>query len=358
MEPFDVARVTIGIKADKTRLSRTEIPIRIALANDAAFSKAVTTTVGINYNYDDVPDSSVTENAESSNNVWTFAHGGRPLEAWTRRGDSTNHAWHGADLGTASDESFVSPPINVGDGDFAISFRHRYQFESGAAVPGGPEVFFDGGVFEVSEDGGTTWKDVSTYTDPNYPQTIYPVEDNSNVLRGRKAWAGISPAYPNFDYVSLSFGKALAGKTIKVRFRVASDESAGAPGWDVDNITFGGITNLPFPTIVDDRRACTTAPPPPPPRDGGSGATDAGPRADAGVRTDAGGGPGAGGGGGGGGWNDPGAADAGGNPSTPSGSDDGGGCGCVTSPGAGAGSGPLAFVLGGLAMLLRRRRRG
>ncbi|WP_394849511.1 M36 family metallopeptidase [Pendulispora brunnea] len=346
MGPFEVMEATINVTADRTRLARTSVPIQITLTNDAAASKTLEATANVLYNFDDVPKSSVSDNAESATTAWTFLHGPKPIESWFRTGGTQNHVWHGSDVGVASDESLVSPDLVVGSGDFSVTFDHRFYFESGAAVPGGPEVFFDGAVFELSEDGGTTWKDVSEYIDPKYPLTVYESAEGKNVLSGRKAWAGQSAKYPEYVPVVLKFGKVLAGKTIRVRFRVGCDVSVGAPGWDIDNLTFSGITNLPFPTVVDDRRACVVTTPP-----------DAGTDAGKGGAADGGGGgnPGGGGGGGGGGPTFP-ESDAGSptNPTDPGGGGDDDG-GCATSPVRAPGTQGLALLLGGgLLMFLRR----
>ena len=81
---------------------------------------------------------------------------------------------------------------------------------------------------------------------------------------------------------------AFVGKTVKVRFRIGTDEGTGAPGWDIDNVSFGGpsfssITNTPFGAITNNAGTCS---------DGG---TDGGTTVDAGrdagpdVRPDTGG---------------------------------------------------------------------
>jgi hypothetical protein len=50
--------------------------------------------------------------------------------------------------------------------------------------------------------------------------------------------------------VTLDFGTALAGKKVKLRFRMGSDLNTGAEGWFIDDIAFAGITSTPFATIV------------------------------------------------------------------------------------------------------------
>ena len=60
---------------------------------------------------------------------------------------------HGADIGAVADETLVSPPLNVGmTAPFTIAFDHQYSFEAGPVVPPtGPDVYFDGGVLELSD---------------------------------------------------------------------------------------------------------------------------------------------------------------------------------------------------------------
>src|SRR5690606_11724173 len=95
-----------------------------------------------------------------------------------------------------------------------------------------------------------TWVDVSTYADPGYPGVL---ASSSNPLSNRMGFVGLSPSYPALETVALDLGTALAGQEIRLRFRVGSDSSVGAPGWEIDNIGFTGVTNTPFPGAVDDQ---------------------------------------------------------------------------------------------------------
>ena len=69
--------------------------------------------------------------------------------------------------------------------------------------------------------------------------------------------------------MTLDFGTQLAGMTVKLRFRLGTDAAVGAPGWEIDDVAFAGITNTPFPAQVADRGMCDVGPGPGP---------DAGPR--------------------------------------------------------------------------------
>ena len=149
----------------------------------------------------------------------------------------------------------------------------------------------------------------------------YSGNPNNNVLAGRRAWAGLSTGFANnqFVNVNLDLGTKVAGKAVKVRFRLGTDDGAGAPGWDIDDIAFGGITNKPFGTLADQN--CKAD----------AGVSDGGAR-------DAGGTGGAGGSAGGGG----GAGDD--------------GCSC-SIPGGGSANGMAAMgAMGALMAMLGRRR--
>ncbi|WP_394839014.1 M36 family metallopeptidase [Pendulispora rubella] len=256
--------VSIPISAAPGRTARGHIPLTITVKNDAAaVNKTVTATADINDNYDDVEKASTTDDAESNKEAWSSADDTPRLKAWSRQGTVSAHVWHGDDLGLESDERLVSPDLVVGQDDLVLTFSHRYKFEEDTTP-----TFYDGSVLEVSKDGGATWEDVEHYVDPGYPHTILDEPTFGNALHGRKAFTGTSTGYPNYETKTLNFKKLLAGKTIKIRFRIGTDGAAGAAGWDIDDIKVTGITNLPFPAVTDNKVACGV--------DGGGGPGDGG----------------------------------------------------------------------------------
>src|SRR5947209_14905739 len=62
---------------------------------------------------------------------------------------SPNAAFHN-DPTCVTDNYLVSPSINITSGTAVLDFRNAFNLESG----------FDGGVLEVSTDGGTTFADI------------------------------------------------------------------------------------------------------------------------------------------------------------------------------------------------------
>jgi hypothetical protein len=299
IEPYGAAgTATVGVTARAATPGRTLTTIKVSIANPAA-AGTVTQDVVTLINYDDKANASSSDDVESNvtPTAWTPTQGSITLaeRAWSRDGDATNHYWHGDDTSAFTDELLVSPSLNVSSTvPFVMNFSHRFAFEAGPAVDGGPDVYFDGGVIEISDDNGTTWKDVSTFmVDPGYNHLLYkapttPTPEGgtpdagtgpSNPLAGLPGFGGESPGYPSMLTTTLNFGSQFAGKTIKVRFRIGTDTNGGAAGWDIDNVSFGGsqfssLTNTPFHAIVANAGSCT---------DGGMGMPDAGPRPDAGA---------------------------------------------------------------------------
>ena len=117
-----------------------------------------------------------------------------------------------------------------------------------------PPTFFDGGVIEISRDGGATWEDISTIVEPGYGGTLEL--EGGNALEGRRAFVAQNAAWPLRDTVTLDLGTALAGQTVRIRFRIGTDFNTGDYGWELDNISVQGTTNMPFPALVEDTGIC------------------------------------------------------------------------------------------------------
>ncbi|MDB4945017.1 MAG: Chitinase [Labilithrix sp.] len=278
IDPFGIVKVRIPVSLDPTAAKQQFVPIKITLANAGSLKATVDGTIEPRSNFDIKESSATTDDVESPKPVWTLAHGLEDTPtAWARElktdADGADlsppdYHWVGADLGARADESLVSPALTVSATDaFTISFKHKYAFEFGPSGAGKPSVAFDGAVIEISEDNGATWKDVTTYGGaPGYTQTIYtndpdPTSPDNNPLAGRLGYGG---TLDTLTPVSIDLGNSLAGKTVKVRFRIGSDPASGETGWEIDDIGFAGITNQPFATLVDDASVCKGVPVPVP----------------------------------------------------------------------------------------------
>jgi hypothetical protein len=214
-------------------------------------------TATFRVNYNKVRRSSATESVESPSG-WTITGNPKALpniESWKRRPlSSIEHVFFGPDNNGQTDgvkpslpdeQSLVSPVLQVGSGPFTISWQHRFAFETGN---------WDGGVVEISTDGGATWSPAGAAGAPY--NGVTNAATNAPIGAGRPAFVTRSVGWPGFTTASIDLGTAFANQQVRVRFRTGADDSTGAPGWDIDNIAFGGLVNTPFTSFVPQTGVC------------------------------------------------------------------------------------------------------
>lgn len=230
------------------------LDLTLTLSNPATCETTVTHLAPARGNFDIAPGQRDDAEAPASN--WREHMGAGAPGVWGRAASDQaagTHLYHGDDRGSVTDASFVTPPLQVSAGaPFVLRFEHRYQFETGTS--NGQPVFFDGGLVELSSDGGVTWRDARTLAKPGYTGTIGGGQ--TNPLVGRQAYVGQSPGYPAMQPVTLDFGTSLAGNSVLVRFRIGTDAGVGDIGWDIDAIEASGVDNAPFLTVVPDQAPC------------------------------------------------------------------------------------------------------
>ena len=229
-------------------------------APDLSLPTAYTVEASFRLNYDEVANSATTETFEESSPNWAMV--GDPADVpnvvnWQRRTLTfTDHVAYGPDNNGQIDDtkdslpdeqSLLSPVLSVGAGDLNISFRHRFNFESGG---------WDGGVVEISNDNGATWHDIGTgkYNSVTSSDTDSPLGPNRPAFVNRMSTPAL---WPDFANVTLNPVSGYSNQDVLVRFRTGADSSTGAPGWDIDDIAVTGITNSPFTALVPNRGVCT-----------------------------------------------------------------------------------------------------
>jgi hypothetical protein len=125
-----------------------------------------------------------------------------------------------------------------------LTFRHNFNLEASDVDP---NLGFDGGVLELSTDGGNTFQDIldagGTFLMGGYNRTISP--DRGSPLAGRHAWSGNSNGFITtvVDVNANSFDFVL-------RWRMASDNTGSSEGWRVDTVNISWCQNegCPQPT--------------------------------------------------------------------------------------------------------------
>ncbi|HMU37486.1 MAG TPA: M36 family metallopeptidase [Pseudomonadota bacterium] len=216
----------------------------------------ITTTYSVQGNYDVVAGQSTTDKFSVRNSGWVVEDDEALFaEPWNFvPGSGGDGFWNGPDSDPPSDHRFVSPPIKAGTEGMTLKIKHRYSFERDTSN------FYDGGVLELSDDGGVLWIDIAsvpgvTVTN-GYNATL--VAPSTNPLGGRKAFGGDSTGYATKDWITttVEIGKILASKELRFRFRAGSDDLFGGPGWDIDEVSVSGVVGKPFSSTVTHRGLC------------------------------------------------------------------------------------------------------
>jgi hypothetical protein len=172
-----------------------------------------------------------------------------PSDPWEVEPDPGSHSLTNSFVtdGTGLDEKddrLISPPQDLSPTSQVI-FWHWFVTEE----------TFDGGVLEVSSDGGTNWTDVgeAAFVEGGYNGVI-DTEFGSRIA-GRPAWTGMSASVRIQTRVVANLG-AFAGPNRLVRWRYVGDPLAlgSLPGiaWSIDDVSFTNLAvNCP-PVAVDD----------------------------------------------------------------------------------------------------------
>jgi len=250
---FSSTNLTIPVTLLSTAPRNTVVTINIHVAADFTCDKGGRDiTLTVRTGVDDVPNASIIDHADTRISPWTPT-GATATTVWGPALEAGgNQLFQGSDTDGASDTQFMSPALLVSTTQpFIVKFQHAYNFE--AVAPG---TFFDGGVVELSLNGGATWSDVTAFgVAPGYTGPLFT--GSGNPLAGRQAFSGTSPGFPARSLTTLNFGTVFAGLSVQLRFRIATDASVGAPGWSIDDVEVDGITNTPFPLLIPEPSTCT-----------------------------------------------------------------------------------------------------
>ena len=233
-----VARVPVRL-LDDTPYGETTVRLRIVAPLAARLpERRFEARVRTHY---DLARSSTTDDAEQAPTFgdWSIVEEGPFPERhpahprWRRRSREGNFVYQAAEGYAGYEVGLESPPLHIGSGqDFTIEFDHAYKFDKAPDPVLG--TFKGEGRIQISNDNGETWVDLSALT-------------------GEGTFGGTSSNYPEFRREVFNLGRALSGTTVRVRFFADFVETYAEEyldGWFIDNISFGGVDNLPFTRIL------------------------------------------------------------------------------------------------------------
>jgi len=205
----------------------------------------------ISENFDGVmppalPQRCVATNVQGPPPLWVTSNSGVP----TPPADTLPNAPFIDDLNVISDKRLDFCCFFTFDACCAqLTFRQNFNLE---ASDQDPNLGFDGGVLEISVDGGQTYQDIldagGVFVTGGYNRTIST--DRGSPIAGRRAWSGNSGG---FMTTLVELPEVLPYGVL--RWRMASDNSGSGEGWRVDTVDVTWCQGGP---------SCTPTPPPSP----------------------------------------------------------------------------------------------
>ncbi len=141
-------------------------------------------------------------------------------------------AWFIRDAAVENDQTlFIKNPLTITGTQPVLRFYHWYDTEAGA----------DGGLLEVSKDGGVSWEQVGDKMfREEYPRSL---QYATLVVPFLSAFSGQSSAGTE-DFVATYVDMSdYLGEDIFFRFRFASDDNTPGIGWFIDDVTLMDMRN-------------------------------------------------------------------------------------------------------------------
>src|ERR1044071_1760933 len=179
-----------------------------------------------------LPPGWLATNAQGPPPLWVSSDSGVPVPA----ADTLPIALFVDDPGVVSDKRLDGWPISLyEDASTQLVFRQNFNLEASDLDP---NLGFDGGVLELSTDGGNTFQDIlaagGTFAIGGYNRTTSAYRGSP--IAGRQAWSGNSEGFVT-TVVNLPIFLPLDSR---LRWRMASDTTGSNEGWRVDTVDIVG----------------------------------------------------------------------------------------------------------------------
>lgn len=143
--------------------------------------------------------------------------------------------------GNSVDAALESPEIEIGNTNDATLSFYQIMF---AEEESGTGTAWDGGLVELSDDGGATWQII--YPNGGYTHTIIN-NDASPFAPGTPIFSGAITSWEQ-----QTFDLSVFNGVIKIRFRFGSDGYVTAEGWYIDDVVVENtVTEIEFENLND-----------------------------------------------------------------------------------------------------------
>ncbi|MBI1849978.1 MAG: hypothetical protein HYR85_06495 [Planctomycetes bacterium] len=124
-------------------------------------------------------------------------------------------------------DDYLRTPLLDLRGSAEINFFHWFELENG----------FDGGIVELSTDGGANFAHDLGLDAAQNGYTGVIATNSMSPISGRAAWTGSSVSWKR---VRLAVPPDLQVPNAVIRFRLACDDAVGSTGWFIDDFSIGG----------------------------------------------------------------------------------------------------------------------
>jgi len=191
--------------------------------------------------------------------LWVTSNAGLPLPP----ADTVPNAAFIDDPKVVSDKRLDSLHFPTAGRGAQLIFRHNFNLEASDVDP---SLGYDGGVLEISFDGGNTFEDVlaagGSFVTGGYNRTIS--SDRGSPIAGRQAWSGNSGGFV-CTVINLPFIPSGG----RLRWRMASDNIGSGEGWRIDTFSITwcapvpGCSPTPQPRPTPAPRPSWSVPPSP-----------------------------------------------------------------------------------------------
>lgn len=161
------------------------------------------------------------------------------LETGNDNTSGSGNAFVSTDVDVASDKSLITRSFSPGN-NAVLSFYHSYEFELDS-------VAWDGGVIEISLDGGSSWIDLGPQITEGEYNAVLNGSGGANPLGAVPAWSGTQASFGLVE-VDLS---PYAGAIALIRWRMGTDAFVGGGDWLIDDITISNAGEYGVCTVFD-----------------------------------------------------------------------------------------------------------
>jgi len=185
------------------------------------------------------------DDIESGINGWTLPAAPVGSNTWAQ---STARAfsgtsWFAQDLPVSTDQYLVSPSITLPAASQQPVSLAFWNFQNIEANDGeGADACWDGGLLEISTDGGSTFNQIPTAQLLRDPYNGLITNNPASPISDLDAWCAddIVPASGEQTDIVVADLDTFAGQTVQFRFRLGTDSAVGDEGWYIDNVTVQG----------------------------------------------------------------------------------------------------------------------